>query len=247
MVARLGFAVISALDAEILLVDEVLAVGDAAFQRKCIQWLEEYRGQGGTLLFVSHNLALVRSMTQRAIWLDHGQLADDGPTGDILSSYAKAMERRDVVEPTHREQEAVGRLTSHGVHRWGAGGARVEQVNVSEPSGGRVDLEVAISYEAPTLDLGIFLIGFVDETGREVGAATSPPLSLQRENGAVRCLIRPLPLRAGIYFPVVAILSLDGLVRDRWKLDRAVVIEADGEVGINDFGPVAIAGSWTGS
>lgn len=247
MVARLGFAVISALDAEILLVDEVLAVGDAAFQRKCIQWLEEYRTQGGTLLFVSHNLALVRSMTQRVVWLDHGKVADDGHTGEILTRYAKAMERRDVAEPTHREQEAVTRLTSHALHRWGAGGARVEQVNVNEHSGEGADLEVAISYEAPTLDQGVFLVGFVDEAGREVGAATSPPVSLQKVNGAVRCLIQPLPLRAGIYFPVVAILSLDGLVRDRWKLDRAVVIEADGQVGINDFGPVAISGSWTRS
>jgi ABC-type polysaccharide/polyol phosphate transport system ATPase subunit len=247
MVARLGFAVISALDAEILLVDEVLAVGDAAFQRKCIEWLDDYRGQGGTLLFVSHNLALVRNMTERAIWLDHGKVRDDGRTGDVLSRYAKAMERRDFTEPVHREHEAVAVATSRGLHRWGAGGARVEEVHIKEPSKERGDLDVAISYEAPSLEWGVFCIGFVDEGGREIGAAVSPPLSLRNENGTVRCSIRPLPLRPGIYFPVVAILSPDGLVRDRWRLDRAVVIDGDGEVGISDFGPVEISGAWAES
>jgi lipopolysaccharide transport system ATP-binding protein len=247
MVARLGFAVISALEADILLVDEVLAVGDAAFQRKCIQWLDEYRAQGGTLLFVSHNLALVRNMTERVIWLDHGKLTDDGLTGDVLGRYAKAMERRDFSEVLHRGHEAVAMATARGLHRWGAGGARVEEVNISEPSSEAGDLDVAISYEAPALDRGVFCIGFVDEGGREIGAAASPLLSLRKEKGAVRCSIRPLPLRPGIYFPVVAILSPDGLVRDRWRLDRAVVIDGDGEVGISEFGPVDIHAAWAES
>jgi ABC-type polysaccharide/polyol phosphate transport system ATPase subunit len=243
MVARLGFSVITALDVDILLVDEVLAVGDAAFQRKCVRWLDEFRARGGTLLFVSHNLALVRNMTERAIWLDHGKVADDGPTGAVLSRYAKSMERRDL-DHVHRGHEAVRMATTRGLNRWGAGGVRVEEVNISEPSAGSSDLDVAISYEAPSLESGIFCIGFVDEGGREIGAAASPPLSLQKGKGAVRCSIRPLPFHPGIYFPVVAILSADGLVRDRWKLDRAVVIDGDGEVGISEFGPVDISAAW---
>jgi lipopolysaccharide transport system ATP-binding protein len=245
MVARLGFSVISALDVDILLVDEVLAVGDAAFQRKCIRWLGEYRARGGTLLFVSHNLSLVRNMTEQAIWLDHGKVADEGPTGIILSRYAKAMERRDFGESTHRAWDAVRLAATRGVHRWGAGGARVGEVEINEPSPENADLEVAISYEAPELERGVFCIGFVDEGGREIGAAASPILSLENGKGAVRCSIRPLPLRPGIYFPVVAILSPDGLVRDRWRLDRAIVIEGDGEVGINEFGPVDIPAAWS--
>lgn len=245
MVTRLGFSVISALDVEILLIDEVLAVGDAAFQRKCIHWLEDYRARGGTLLFVSHNLALVRSMTERAIWLDHGKVAEEGPTAAILNEYARAMERRDFREPVHGQHEAVSLVTSRGHHRWGAGGARVDEVNISEPSTERAHLEVAISYEAAALESGIFCIGFVDEGGREIGAASSPLLSLTQGKGAVQCSIRPLPLRPGIYFPVVAILSPDGLVRDRWQLERAVIVGGDGELGINDFGPVNIPAAWT--
>lgn len=241
MVARLGFSVITALDVDILLVDEVLAVGDAGFQRKCIRWLDDFRGRDGTLLFVSHNLALVRNMTERAIWLDHGRVTDDGTTGSVLSRYTKAMERR---ESTHRGWEAVKLGATRGAERWGLGGARVEQVNISEPSEESSVLNVAISYESAALESGIFCIGFVDEGGREIGAAASPPIPLTRGRGAVQCSIRPLPLRPGIYFPVVAILSPDGLVRDRWRLERAVIVDGDGGLGINDFGPVDIAAAW---
>jgi hypothetical protein len=63
----------------------------------------------------------------------------------------------------------------------------------------------------------------------------------------VRCSISPLPLRSGIYFPVVAILSADGVVRDRWKLERAVVVDrvGDGEVLADAFGPLEIAATWS--
>jgi ABC-type polysaccharide/polyol phosphate transport system ATPase subunit len=244
MVTRLGFSVIAALDVEILLIDEVLAVGDAAFQRKCIHWLEDYRARGGTLLFVSHNLALVRSMTERAIWLDHGKVSKEGPTGVVLNEYARAMERRDFREPVHRQHEVVSLMTSRGQNRWGAGGARVDEVNISEPSTDQAHFEVAIRYEAAAVESGIFCIGFIDEGGREIGAAASPPLPLTQGKGSVQCSIHPLPLRPGIYFPVVAILSPDGLVQDRWRLERAVIVNGDGELGINDFGPVDIPAAW---
>jgi ABC-type polysaccharide/polyol phosphate transport system ATPase subunit len=245
MIARLGFSVITALDVDILLVDELLAVGDAAFQQKCLRWLDDYRGRGGTLLFVSHNLALVRNMTERAIWLDHGRVMDDGRTGTVLAAYAKAMERRGEGDTDHRWWDAAKAAATRGSSRWGFGGAHVEEVQMGEPSGSGHDLDVAIRYEAATLGEAMFCIGFVDEGGREIGAAASPILSLENGKGTVRCSIRPLPLRPGIYFPVVAILSPDGLVRDRWRLDRAVVIEGDGEVGINEFGPVDIPAAWS--
>src|SRR5207245_9207588 len=67
MMARLGFATITALDAAVMLIDEVLAVGDASFQRRCIQWLNDYKNGGGTLLFVSHKLSLVRNITGKVV------------------------------------------------------------------------------------------------------------------------------------------------------------------------------------
>src|SRR6185312_9622038 len=77
---RLGFAVAAHLDPDVLIVDEVLAVGDAAFQRKCISAMENLRGGNRTVLFVSHNLAAVENLCERCIWIDGGQIRMDGET-----------------------------------------------------------------------------------------------------------------------------------------------------------------------
>lgn len=246
MIARLGFAVITALDLEILLVDEVLAVGDATFQRKCVQWMDRYRARGGTLLFVSHNLALVRSMTQRVVWLDHGGVAGDGATGEMLAAYARAMERREPGVQGQQRRDAMREMRSRGQYRWGAGGARVENVRVEEPTTDHPAVEFHITYEAPALTEGRFCVGFLDEGGRDIGVSASPMVPLAGGRGTVRCTIQPLPLQSGIYFPVVAILSPDGLVQDRWRLDRALVVDRDGDLELAEtFGPVQITASWS--
>lgn len=223
----------------------MLAVGDASFQRKCINWLDDYRRQGGTLLFVSHNLSLVRNMTERAVWLDHGRIVGDGPTGEILTKYARAMEHRTMDHrPMHAKREAKKLMRAQGMQRWGAGGARVDEVHVEDPSQGDNELAVSISYEAAGVDEAVFLVAFDDEEGREIGAAASSTIAINGERGAIRCTIR-LPFRSGIYFPIVAILGSDGTVRDRWKLDRAIVIERDNGEILSDFGPVTIPAGWT--
>jgi ABC-type polysaccharide/polyol phosphate transport system ATPase subunit len=246
MISRIGFATVAALDVDVLLVDEVLAVGDANFQKKCINWLETFRDDGGTLLFVSHNLGLVRSMTDHVVWLDHGKLVSEGPTADVLTEYGRAMERRDM---SGQDVAARGRirrmLVSRGQLRYGAGGARVEEVHVGQPDPADHALEISVAYSGTEIQRAIFCVGFVDEAGREVGAATSPLLPLDVGGGQIGCTFRPLPLRTGVYFPVVAILSEDGLVRDRWRLDRAVAIDANGELALSEeFGPVHLTASW---
>jgi len=87
MVMRLAFSVAINRDPEILLVDEVLAVGDAAFQAKCIDRLHEFRNAGKTLLCVSHT-TLIGQLCDRAVWLDHGELMLSGAVGDVLEAYA---------------------------------------------------------------------------------------------------------------------------------------------------------------
>ncbi len=87
MYVRLAFAVAAHLEPDILIVDEVLAVGDASFQRKCLGKMGEVSHEGRTVVFVSHNMAAVRSLTSKAIWLDHGRVAADGLTGDVVSEY----------------------------------------------------------------------------------------------------------------------------------------------------------------
>jgi ABC-type polysaccharide/polyol phosphate transport system ATPase subunit len=246
MGARLGFATLTALDPEILLIDEVLAVGDATFQRKCMGWLDGYKAEGRTLIFVSHNLSMVRSMTERAVWLEHGRVKGDGPVNDVIPDYARAMEqRRDAGTPL--TMQSMGKLVrASGVDRWGVGGTRVSHVHIEEATNPYQGLVISITYEASDADEAVFCVAFVDESGRDVGSASSSLMRLRGNGGSVRCAIEPFPLRPGVYFPVVAVVTADGRVRDRWRLDRAIVIERNGNSGVmRDFGPVEFAGLWS--
>ncbi len=87
MLARLGFAVAAHVDADILIIDEVLAVGDFRFERKCYEFLEGFRAAGGTILFVSHNPDAVRRVADRCIWLKDGLVHQDGAPDEVLAGY----------------------------------------------------------------------------------------------------------------------------------------------------------------
>ncbi len=87
MFLRLGFAIAAHLDPDVLLVDEVLAVGDAEFQRKCLNRMSTAGAEGRTVIFVSHDLAALSKLCSRAIWLEAGQIRDQGPTAPIVRDY----------------------------------------------------------------------------------------------------------------------------------------------------------------
>jgi ABC-type polysaccharide/polyol phosphate transport system ATPase subunit len=87
MEARLAFSVSVCLQPDILLLDEVLAVGDQAFRERCLDRLRAYHGRGGTLILVSHELEQVRALCDRGIWLDRGEVVRDGPIDEVLAAY----------------------------------------------------------------------------------------------------------------------------------------------------------------
>ena len=96
MQTRLAFAVAAYFEPEILLVDEVLAVGDLAFQKKCLGKMDEVARDGRTIVFVSHQMNQVRRLCARVMWIDAGRLRMDGATAEVVSSYEAAMSRGDV-------------------------------------------------------------------------------------------------------------------------------------------------------
>lgn len=96
MLARLGFAVATEVKADLLVVDEVLAVGDFMFQQKCQKRLADMLAGDTTLLFVSHNSQQVQELCRRAIWLDHGVVRGDGPSTEVCAAYESAMQRGEV-------------------------------------------------------------------------------------------------------------------------------------------------------
>lgn len=92
MYMRLGFSVAIHMDPDVLLVDEVLAVGDEAFHHKCRRRLAEFRDHGGCIMFVSHRMAEVRWLCNRVVWLQAGRIQMDGPTEEVVSAYEAAFQ-----------------------------------------------------------------------------------------------------------------------------------------------------------
>ena len=104
MYVRLGFSVAVHVDPQILIIDEVIAVGDEEFQRRCFDHLYKLRNQGVTIVMVTHSLSLVQTMCDRAAWLDHGKLMADGPAAEVVHQYiAKVNEH----EAERLEEEAA--------------------------------------------------------------------------------------------------------------------------------------------
>jgi lipopolysaccharide transport system ATP-binding protein len=98
MVVRLGFAVASALRPEVLITDEVLAVGDESFQRKCLRWMERYLSDGGSLIFVSHSMYHVQTLCTRALWLEDGRARLLGDSFEVTQQYLAWHEEKQRAE-----------------------------------------------------------------------------------------------------------------------------------------------------
>ncbi len=150
MQARLGFAVAAHLEPDVLLVDEVLAVGDIGFQKKCIGRMSEVAGEGRTVLFVSHNMAYVRALCARGILLDHGSIVMDSSIDAVVDAYLRSA------------QQGISEDLTTRLDRSGTGEARLTHVEVSAAERGK--------YGAPITAGGPMWISFkVDHVIRGMG------------------------------------------------------------------------------
>jgi len=122
MYVRLGFSVAINVDPEILLVDEVLAVGDSAFQEKCLEKFAEFRQAGKTVVVVSHAMGSLRTFCDTAAWLEHGRLVRVGPAAELVDDY---------IDEGHAERETQTEAAS----RWGSGEARLTKVELLDARG----------------------------------------------------------------------------------------------------------------
>ncbi len=125
MTMRLGFAITTMLDPEILLIDEILAVGDHSFQHKCLERLDTLRARGVTTVFVSHSLEQVQRLCPRAIWMSNGQMCADGEAESVIGMYLDAEDTSE----TRRYLPRVN-LGSEGVNRWGTYQAEITTVDL---------------------------------------------------------------------------------------------------------------------
>jgi lipopolysaccharide transport system ATP-binding protein len=167
MYTRLAFAVAAHLEPEILLVDEVLAVGDAAFQKKCLGKMEQVSGEGRTVFFVSHNTQAVRQLCTRGILLEHGRVAADGPTDSTLAVYNQKLRELRVDAETG---------VNNPENRRGSGAVRFTAVSVEDLDGNErytfsmgdtVRFRLTFQVHAPMRGLAIF-VGLRSGLSREL-------------------------------------------------------------------------------
>lgn len=144
MYLRLAFAVAAHLEPEILIVDEVLAVGDAAFQKKCLGKMEGVAKEGRTIFFVSHNMPAVTRLCERVIYLDEGKLHLDGTTHDVVKDYLRSglgtMSSREWLDPSKAPGGEVVRLCAARVRT--EDGQCTEKIDIRKPVGLEVEYEV---------------------------------------------------------------------------------------------------------
>ena len=137
MYVRLGFSVAVHTDPEILLVDEVLSVGDESFSHRCMRRIEEFLAGGGTLLLVSHDLGLVEEICDRALWLDRGHLRLEGAPRRVNDAYRQAIAEQESSEHQIAKdaEEQVRRETGDDSQRWGSGQAEIVAARLLDGDG----------------------------------------------------------------------------------------------------------------
>ncbi len=200
MVVRLGFAIVTASRPELLVTDEVLAVGDESFQKKCVRWLEGFLADGGTLLMVSHSMYLVQKLCQQALWLHAGRARRFGPVFPVTQAYLAWHEQRSASDKSRREA-AGGDGGLYRIERFGVVGHAGEQ-DLELAMGD--DLAVELVLHSPDGRPPVGLVGIVRADGTPVYGVGSDFEQVQPEDrggGRFRYRIRfpAPPLLPGSY------------------------------------------------
>jgi ABC-type glutathione transport system ATPase component len=128
---RLGFAIAINVEPDILLIDEVLAVGDESFQKKCLAKIEEFKQQGKTMVFVSHALETVRKLCDQAIWLEQGEIQSIGNPDKVIYDYLDDLRRKEGVALDKKHRHLRYELEEQQLeNRWGSGEVEIYDVQL---------------------------------------------------------------------------------------------------------------------
>jgi lipopolysaccharide transport system ATP-binding protein len=252
MYVRLAFAVAAHLEPEILVVDEVLSVGDAAFQHKCLGKVKDVSVSGRTVLYVSHNLASVTRICSRGIVLDRGRIVTDAPVEHAVASYLQLAGARSAGEPHVLFAHEHPRVDADRIDKvevldrfdrpkptilpMDFVKLRVWFTNVTRIPQGSVVIEIDSLNGTPVLKL-------------ETNPAVVQPLALAGGGGYIDCCIESLPMMEGQYFVAVG-LALYGVRALTWHADagRLVIAEPPPDAGcrmsVDQRGVLVVRHSW---
>jgi lipopolysaccharide transport system ATP-binding protein len=232
MVVRLGFAVATALRPDILITDEVLAVGDESFQKKCIAWIESFLANGGTLLLCSHSMYHIQKLCRSALWLKDGHVERYGPAPEVSQAYLAYHEERSAASkrPTGTQDAAAAAA---------AGYYALESFKLlpAESVAERARLQISGQVHSPDGRAPVILIGIVRADGTPVyGVATdmegTAPHRVAANRYAFDLDFPSLPLLPGKYFVRAHVLDPEG-VRMFDTLEKSLVVTGTArELGI---------------
>jgi ABC-type multidrug transport system ATPase subunit len=233
MLVRLGFAIAAHLEANVLLIDEVLAVGDEAFQRKCLRHILGRIEQGTTVVLVSHAPGTIERACRRVVVLDHGRVMFDGPTSEGLLFYHRLLGSEDAEQAeARRARDAAVAVVSASLTD---GDGRERQVyRTGEPLRLVVDLEARSA--APDVTL---VVEFRQASGQRVFLSETPVLS-SRGGGRLAFDVGRLPLLGGDYDVVLGVHEPGDTAPGIDRMLSFSVKAVDGAEGIADM-----RGSWS--
>ncbi|MGV9011226.1 MAG: ABC transporter ATP-binding protein [Flavobacteriales bacterium] len=231
MRVRLGFAVAAHLEPEVLIVDEVLSVGDAEFQRKSMGKMKDSAASGRTVLFVSHNMTAMRSLCDRVIWLDHGRVRMSGPTEEVVSAYLSRFVQSNS-EIRWSDQDAPGNAIAKLLHIRVSSPVGDGSINWGDP----VDVEIGLDNRSTNgLSINLRVVNSDDMVGFTTNLSEGmPDVILSSGKQVVACRFPPQLFNAGEYRLNVGIVH-NGLM----------VFQRDHVVSFTIVDPPRI-GSWHG-
>jgi lipopolysaccharide transport system ATP-binding protein len=252
MYVRLAFAVAAHLEPEVLLVDEVLAVGDAGFQKKCLGKMGQVAGEGRTVLFVSHNMAAVENLCQRVVVLDQGRVVFLGSAEAAIRTYMSNVMLRTVSIPiaSRNDRRGNGKVRIVSFHIEDENGKPVQAIRTGQNctfafgyrcKDNQPQRNVVVSF-AILNSLGVSLILHrTNFTGQNF--QTVPP------QGIIRCQIPRFPLVADLYFIGTYVEVGNDVSDDPGIIAQFTVEEGDffgtGNPGISSHSPFLVEGSWS--
>ncbi len=236
MYVRLGFAIAAHIDVDILLVDEVLAVGDAAFQTRCYGRLAELKRAGTTIVIITHDLSAIERLTERAMLLDHGRALAVGPSREVVATYQRLVEGGGAGAGAAQSEAtvAVGRIA---VVDWDG------QDTVSVRTGDPVRVRVEFDATAPAHDVvfDVFFYSFNDGSlHAQCSSETTGGVALRRGRGCVEFDVPALGLQAGVYTVGATVTERAATHPIGWQYNRTTIyVEQGVAVGGRFFMPHA--------
>jgi ABC-type polysaccharide/polyol phosphate transport system ATPase subunit len=237
MYMRLGFSVAMHVQPDVLLLDEVLAVGDEAFQQKCFSAIGDFKRGGGTIVFVSHDPAAVERVCDEAVLLEHGRSVERGAAGDVVRAYHRRLVTASHPSVDGREGLAGGPCRVHEVRAVAGDGVVRDRFSEGEP----MAIEVWL-YAEEGLDEGRVTLGLRDSGDQALGSQTADSVRLRPgQLERLRLHFPGLPLREGRFFVDVSLEDGDGSRLDH--AERALELSVFGQDPGGD-GTIRLGGTW---